>query len=425
MSATADVELHRASVVLPITASPIREGAVAVANGRICAVGDAEMLARRFPAAPARRWPGVLLPGLVNAHTHLQYSAFADLATGPVDFPSWISALTARRRDFDDAAWADSAATGVRLALEAGTTCVADVVTDPAALGPAAEVGLAGISYLELVGVDDERWPAVADRLEAALRAAPPGRRVGVSPHSLYTLGSAVFRSAFQLARERGLRLHTHLAETAAEVEFVGAGTGPFAEWSRRLGLRLELVGASGSGRTPAAELAHLGALAPDLHVAHGIHVDAEGRALLRAHRVSVAVCVRSNRTLGAGRAPILDYLSEGSPLAIGTDSLASVSSLDMFEELRAVRHLVGEQSREETSGLDQRLLEAATIGGATALGLDDVGRLAPGARADLAVIDVDTSGDVYRELVEHGSGRCVATILHGRVVHEVPVAAR
>lgn len=412
---------HLAPVVLPMVAEPVRDGAVVIEGERITAVGPAADVVSS--GTRLRRWSGVLTPGLVNAHTHLQYTTFADLATERLPFPAWLRRLVERRRDMSDAAWSESARTGAFLALRSGTTAVADVVTDPAVLVPLARSGLAGISYLEVVATDDRAWTAgQAARLAAALDCAPPGRAVGVSPHTLYTLSLGTFAAAVHAARGRGMRLHPHLAETVEEVEYVALGTGPLADAARRLGWQLELLD-RGAGCTPAAQLDRIGGLGPDVHVAHGVHCDADDRALLRERATVVALCVRSNRMLGAGRPPVAAYLREGSPLALGTDSLASSPSLDLLEEARSVRELARAQGYAEAD-LDRRLLEAATLGGARAMGLDDIGRLAPGARADLAVFAAPADADPYAGLLDHGPGECVATVLAGRLVHRGRAAA-
>jgi cytosine/adenosine deaminase-related metal-dependent hydrolase len=404
--------LHCAPVVVPVEGEPVRDGAVLADGDRIVAVGPRSEIDAN--GARVRDWPGVLLPGLVNAHTHLQYTDFADLATSGLPFALWIRTLTERRRAFGDAQWRESARRGVHEALRTGTTCVADVVTDAAVLPVLARSGLAGTAYVEVVGVVSARWPEVRARLAATLDAASSS--VGVSPHALYSLGTDAARGAVALARERGLRLHPHLAETRDEGEYVTSGTGPFADFTRSIDMMFELLD-GGSGRHPVDEADALGWLGPDAHVAHGVHVDAAGRATLRERGTAVALCVRSNAVLGAGDAPVAAYLAEGSPVAIGTDSRASSPSLDMIEEVRAVRELTVSQGF-PPNGLSRRLVEAATIGGAYALGLADAGRLAPGGRADLAVFDVPTEGDPYDALVAHGAGRCVATVLGGRIVH-------
>jgi cytosine/adenosine deaminase-related metal-dependent hydrolase len=400
--------LHTAGWVVPVVAEPIRHGGVLVDGDRIVAVAAAD----EITTYDARRdWPGVLTPGLVNAHTHLQYSSFADLATAGLHFADWIRELTRRRRTYDEAAWQESAKRGVRMMLESGTTYAADVVTDPAVLA----VDVPGIAFLEAVGADDARWPEQRARLLDALDAAH--RPVGVSPHTLYTLGTAVFRDCVEIARARALRLHTHLAETADEVEFVLAGTGRLAAFMERAGLDFELL-SSPAGVTPTRHLDTLGGLSADCSVAHGVHVDADDRALLRRRAVTVALCPRSNRLLGAGEAPVAAYLEEGNPLAVGTDSLASSPTLDLLDDVRALHDLATEQGY-AGDDLARRLVEAATAGGARSVGRDDIGVLRAGARADFAVFDVEAGDDPFTSLALRGAGRCVGTVLGGEVVHE------
>jgi cytosine/adenosine deaminase-related metal-dependent hydrolase len=408
--------VHAAPVVLPIEGEPIRDGAVLVEGDRVVAVGPRDQVVAA--GARVRDWPGVLVPGLVNAHTHLQYTDYGDLATSGLPFAAWIRTLTERRRTWTDPQWRESARRGVHEVLRTGTTCVADVVTNASVLPVLARSGLAGIAYVEVVGIESHRWAEARAELVATLDGAPRGFGLGVSPHALYSLGTEVARGAAGVARERGLRLHPHLAETAHEHEYVLAGTGPIADFGTARGLAYELIVQGGSGRHPVEEADALGWLGPDSHVAHGVHVDAEGRALLRERGTAVALCVRSNAVLGAGEAPVADYLAEGSPVAIGTDSRASNPSLDLVEELAAVREIALAQGF-PAEGLARRLVEAATAGGARALGLTDVGRIEPGARADLAVFDVPgATEDPYESLVAHGAGRCVATVAGGRLVH-------
>ncbi|HEX5496550.1 MAG TPA: amidohydrolase family protein [Mycobacteriales bacterium] len=423
------VTLHRAPVVLPVCAEPIRDGCVEVCGDTVGWVGPVS--AYRGAPGAVRDWPGVLTPGLVNAHCHLQYTDFADLAdfvdhtaAGGVPFADWMMALVARRAEFTEQRWRRSAERGIAAVLASGTTCVADVVTDPCVCEPLFGSGLTGVAYLEAVAADDATWAAGkrAGLLAALDRDTGPavgGLRLGVSPHSPYTLGTSVFAECVTVARERGLRLHPHLAETVGEVELVRSGTGRFAELIRSVGWLLELVRDGGSGLSPAAYLDGMGALGPDVHVAHGVHLDAADRALLRQRGTAVALCARSNAILGAGEPPVATFRAEGSPVAVGTDSLASSPSLDLLAELAALRRVALGQGSPE-AGLDRWLVEAATVGGARALGLTTgggaVGVLRPGVRADLAAFDVPTGDDPYAALVAHGAGRCAGTVLAGRV---------
>jgi cytosine/adenosine deaminase-related metal-dependent hydrolase len=400
--------LHTAPVVLTMTGEPLRDGAVLVEDDRVAAVGPAAAL--RSDAVRERSWPGVLLPGLVNAHAHLEYGPpFADLATAGLPFPQWIGELTRRRQGMTEQDWQVAARGSAHQLLRSGTTAVADIVTVGPAVGVVRSLGLQGISYGELAGVDAKGWPDAWQRLEAILGTGA----TGISPHTLYSLSSQVFRDMVEVARERGLRLHPHLAETSDEAEWVLSGTGAFLAMVERFGFEFELANV-GAGTTPVRHCDELGGLGPDVHVAHGVHVDADDRALLRERQTVVALCTRSNEVLHAGEAPVAAYLAEGNPVALGTDSLASSPDLDLMAEARAARDLARRQGLEDGS---EALVRALTVGGAAALG-QDVGTIRQGGRADLAVFDVPTDGDPYAALVEHGAGRCVATVLGGRLVH-------
>jgi 5-methylthioadenosine/S-adenosylhomocysteine deaminase len=402
------VTLYSASCVLPICTPPVPGGAVAVSAGRIVAVGPRADLRAAYPGADEHRWDGVLTPGLVNGHTHLNYSHCAHFHGNGKPFATWILDFAPVIAATSPEGWRAAAADGVRQMIATGTTAAADVVTGPAALTAQREAGLAGVSYLEAVFHDTRSWSRARDAWYAELDAAG----AGVSPHTPYTLDTPVLVELAAAARTRGVRLHPHAAETVEEVAFTATGSGAFADLARAMGLELGLVGC-GSGRTPVAELDAAGLLGRDSHVAHGIHVSAADRALLRSRGTVVALCPRSNARLESGEAPVAAYRAEGNQVAVGTDSLASVASLDVLADVRALRALAVRQGSPE-DGLDQWLVAAATIGGARALGRDDLGVLRPGARADLAVFAVDPGADPYAALVHDGEGSCVGTVVAG-----------
>jgi cytosine/adenosine deaminase-related metal-dependent hydrolase len=229
------------------------------------------------------------------------------------------------------------------------------------------------------------------------------------------------------------------VAESPAENEYVLTGTGPFAQAMTGFGKAMELIRDGGSGLSPVAFLDKLGVFGSDVHAAHCVHCDPADREVLRARGVYAALCVRSNEILQSGRPPVADYLREGSPFGIGTDSLASSPSLDLLEEAAALRGLARDQGYAEED-LDRRIITAATLGGAGAMGLADAGRLEPGARADLAVFGVVSNGagavngavvgsgataglvaDPWGTLLDAaaaGVHRCLATVLGGTIVH-------
>lgn len=422
VAAVSSPELHSADVVLPVTRPPITDGAVAVVDGRIAGVGTRAELVERYPAAEHTHWSGLLVPGLINAHTHLNYSHTAHLFDNGKRFAEWIQDMPPIIAATTPAQWRAAADQGIAAMLATGTTAAADVVTGVAALTAQVEAGLAGISYFELVLADVAGWSDRRAEFLAVLDAAPPSG-VGISPHSPYTLDTEVLADLAEIARDRGLRLHPHGAEQDDEVAFVADGTGMFADWARAGELDLALL-QGGSGRTPIAELDSVGLLGADSHVAHGVHVNAADRAMLRERGTVVALCPRSNLRLECGAAPVAAYRAEGNPVAIGTDGLSSTPSLDLLEDVRAVRELaLGQGSPAE--GVDRWLVEAATIGGAQALGRNDIGRIDVGARADLAVFDLAATsradpGDPYAALVDTGPGACVATMVAGEIRHDL-----
>ncbi len=299
--------VHAADVVLTMAdgelAEPLRDGAVLVEGDRVVAVGPRADVERQAGGARMRRWPGILTPGLVNAHAHLEYGPpFAHLAAAGLPFPEWMLSLSRIRADLTDTDWQVSARGSGHLLLKSGTTAVADVVTRGPAIGVATSLGLQGISYGELAGVDDTGWPAALARLDGLL--GTPGRSKGVSPHTLYTLGTQVFRDLTALARSRGMRLHPHLAETSDEAEWVLSGSGAFGLFVERFGFAFELAGV-GAGVGPVRHCDDLGGLGPDVHVAHGVHADADDRALLRDARDAggaVHAVQRGARSRGGAR---------------------------------------------------------------------------------------------------------------------------
>jgi len=407
---TSPIAIHSATVALPITAPPVVDGALAVQDGKILGVGTRAELLGRYPEAGHTHWQGVLMPGLINAHTHLNYCHAAHLYDNGKPFPEWIQDMPPIIAATTPEQWRASAEQGIAAMLASGTTAAADVVTGASALSAQHDAGMAGVSYFEVVLADSPRWAKIRPEFLATLDAAP-STGIGISPHSPYTLDTAVLADLGDIARARGIRLHPHGAEQSDEVAFVADGTGMFADWATIGGLGLALLD-GGSGRTPIAELDSVRLLGADSHIAHGVHADAADRALLRDRGTAVALCPRSNQRLDCGQAPVAAYRAEGNVVGIGTDSLSSSPSLDLLDEVQAVRALAVSQGSAE-DGLDRWLVEAMTLGGAAALGRNDIGRLEPGARADLAAFDVPAD-DPYAAIVAEGAGRCMATLVAG-----------
>lgn len=335
------------------------------------------------------RLPGcALLPGLVDAHTHL---AWADLSLGaPLDrgFEGWQQAMAtlALTRTPDELARA--AARGARDALARGVTAVGDSGPHPAVARAIAAAGLAGTFHLEVFGPDparaDEALAALDDALE---RASSPGDlRIGLAPHAPYTVSAPLLRGVLARARARGLRVSLHLAEARAEDELIRNGAGPLADRLRARGIDVRAT-----GRSPVEWAADQGALDLGARVTlvHLVQIDEHDEARVARSGAAVVLCPTSNAVLGHGRPPV-GLLGRGDgPRGLGTDSAASNPRRDPFDEARSA--LLAARARGLPFGAADAL-RLLTLGGAETLGHDG-GALAPGRRADLVAVALPDDG--------------------------------
>jgi cytosine/adenosine deaminase-related metal-dependent hydrolase len=421
------IVLYSAALVVPITAPPIPSGAIAVRGDRILHVGDGawvrrEMVARGLDFDEVH-WPGVLLPGLVNAHTHLQYSGMGAVGEGRYrGFDDWARSFNPVYDAGRD--WAEDAAEGARAMIAAGTTAVADIATDAEASGALHDARLHGITYWEVMSWTNAEWASRGRaEVEARLDALPAPPGTGLSPHAPYSLDVEPLLEIPDIVRERGGRIHLHLGEAALEREFAPTHPG---DWRDRKPESFRELRDAGYGVGATEFVDALGVLGPDCHIAHGVYMTARDRAILRARGTTVALCPRSNEVIGLDEPPVAAYLAEGNPIAVGTDSRASSPSLDLMADVAAL-HRIARGQGYANRDLPEQLLRAATLGGAHAMGLDTgadrIGYLAVGAVADLAFFDlpVTTVADTLDALVTHGAGRAVATVVAGEPRHTAP----
>ena len=423
--------IFAASWVLPVSRPAIRDGAVAIVDGTVAWVGRLEELPIDFAELPIGRFRGILTPGLVNGHTHLQYTGFAELGRGTYrGFEDWSEAFEVYYNAVEHPEeWGRAAREGAQLALRSGTTALAEIVTDSSARGVLVETGLDGIEYLEAIGETEIRWNAGGREAFLAWLDEDRGDNlghVGVSPHAPYSLDGEVIRDLAMSARKRGMRIHSHVGESAVEASLYAYGNRDVLEIYGDMRDEFALIRSGGTGLSTARYAESIDLLGPDSHLAHGIYLDRADRELLRSSGTRVTLCPRSNRVIGLEAPPAADYLSEGHDIAIGTDSLSSSPSLDLLGDVAALAQLCLTQGY-ASDDLYQRLVHAATIGGAGVLGRSDLGTLTPGLRADLAVFDVETGGhngsgegevaeSPERALVERGEGTCVLTVIGGAV---------
>jgi 5-methylthioadenosine/S-adenosylhomocysteine deaminase len=364
--------------VLPVEGEPIEDGAVAVEDGLIAAVGRRSELGsdEHFDDA-------ALLPGLVNAHSHLEYAVYAGFGDGLTDFAEWIRIHTERKRRLAWDGYLDVARFGAAECLRSGITTVGDCSFSGAAGVAAAQLGLRAVVYLEVFGAEPESALAQFEALrEQVAPVLSDLVRPGISPHAPYSVSPEVYRACAAL----GLPLATHISESPSELAYLEDGSGPWAgiPWL------VEPPGTSG-----ARLLAREGLLGPGLLAAHCVVVDADEIALLAEHDVAVVHCPRSNAYVGCGTAPLRELREAGIRVGLGTDGVSSTPSYDFFDELRAAVMFARARERRPDALSAAEALELATLGSARALGLGEaVGSLVPGKQADLTVVSL--SGSPY-----------------------------
>jgi 5-methylthioadenosine/S-adenosylhomocysteine deaminase len=373
------MEVYAADWVLPVEGPPIENGAVAVEGGLIAEVGALDELG----PADERFDDAVILPGLVNAHSHLEYANYVGFGDG-LPFDRWILVHVERKGRIGWDEYVAIARAGAAECLASGITTVGDASFSGAAAIACAELGLRAIVYLEVFGRGagelESRFVRNRSRIVDHLSERV---RLGVSPHAPYSVSLELYAGCLEL----GLPIATHLAESDAEQEWMRHGTGSWTAFGDFF--------PPPPGETGIRHLAANGLLSSRMTAAHCVKADAEEVALLAEHDVAVAHCPRSNAVLGCGIAPLRELLDAGLRVGLGTDSPASTPSFDIFEELRTAVYAARAREARPDALSPTEALELATLGSARALGLEaEVGSLTPGKRADLTVLSL--AGSTY-----------------------------
>jgi cytosine/adenosine deaminase-related metal-dependent hydrolase len=386
------VRIVHADVVLPCDADPIRDGAVvADARGDIVDVGPARDVVPRHAGAAVERVRGVLLPGLVNAHVHLELSALRGQVPGGGGFVPWVERMLAVRAELRPEQDVEAIDRAVDELAAFGTVAVGEVTNTLAAVLALARRGLVGSVFHEVFGVQREPLERRVEALQQVVdeQVGPwPSADLTYTPtaHTLYTTHPDVVRRILRDAGRRGVRASVHVAEHPAERRFLLHGDGPIADWYESR-LRLPREHITHPGKSPIAFADELGALAPHVICVHLTDARSEELALVADRGCPVVFCPRSNLFIEMKLPPLLAARAAGIWPALGTDSLASNASLDVLAEARALADRFPTVPAAD-------LVRMATWEGARALGRDDVGRIARGARPSLWAIDGNVGDD-------------------------------
>ncbi len=398
--------VYTARHVLPVASPPLVDGAVAVRDGRIAAVGRKHEVLKAAGADAETRDLGdaVLLPGLVNAHTRIDLSWMRDDPPPSGDWAAWFRGVLERQARADDATVRAAGEIAVAAMAARGTVAVGDVAVRPVAAEVLARSTLHGVVFLELSGLRADEAERILDRaadtLDAverseAVRAAAGRIAVVLSPHGAHTTSGPLLKALAGRAAATGEILTVQAGESADESSMLHDGAGPLPEILRSLGLWDENWRAP--GHSPIECLDRLGVLSSRTLVVHGVQFGAQDLSKLQARGATLVTCPRCNVRLGVGKTPVPKLLSMGIPVALGTGPLACVPDLDLFVEMAALRH--------EHPGLSPAaVVRMATLNGARALRLErQLGTIETGKLAGLAVVGIETPGDDPFEVVTSG----------------------
>jgi cytosine/adenosine deaminase-related metal-dependent hydrolase len=401
----------RAAWVVPVDQPPIPNGWVAIENGRIAGVGRGDLsgLPAHVPRDPEgsplhlETFPDrALLPGLINAHTHLELSWLRGRVPPSTRFTSWVKTLFAVRgpgfERADDPEVIAAARDAAREAYETGTIAVGDIGNSLASVAAIAGEGLWGTVFHELVGFRETTGRLVDGTrpARAAARAIDARVRISVAPHAPYSVSPELFRAIrAEVGASQTPITSVHVGESPEEMELLANGTG---EWVKMLGW----IGAWRDdwvppGTGPVEYLDSLGVIDQRTLVVHGVQLSDASLALVARRGATLVTCPRSNQWVGVGVPPVERFYLSGAPVAVGTDSLASVPDLNLFSELSVMRWIApGVPAR--------RLIDSATLTGAKALGLDaELGSLSPGKLAQVVAVRIPEGVDEIEEYLVSG----------------------
>ncbi|MEW6659445.1 MAG: amidohydrolase family protein [Thermodesulfobacteriota bacterium] len=392
-----EMTAHVSRWVLPVSSPPIAEGAVLMAGGRIQAVGPASDILRGFKGAVCDHGAGAILPGLVNCHTHLEFSALAGRVLPQERWQDWLHLTLAASAALSPAEKEKGILQGITDLRDCGTALVGEISNTGESLAPLHASPLDYHLFYECLGFNlldlgplEEAFPFFATS------RAVNNPYISAAAHAPYSVSPALFRAVSQWNAARHRPQSVHLSESAAEMDFLARGDGFFKNLLQARGRWLPDF--SPPGMSPAAYLHSLGFLGPDTLAVHGAWLDASDCRVLARSRAWVILCPRSNAYTAAGAPPVVELLQSGLPLALGTDSLAGNYDLNLFGEMLWLY-----QNYPQFPG--DLWLYLGTLQGAQALHREnELGSLEPGKKAVLGFVPLSRGQGFWQELYLNGA---------------------
>jgi cytosine/adenosine deaminase-related metal-dependent hydrolase len=425
------MKILSADYVLPITSSPISKGAVLVSGENIIDVGSAARLTEAYPSAELLEFgDAAIIPGLINCHSHLEITSMRGaLDHVEHDFSSWLLKLTELREGLSDDDIIEAAKTGAEEGARAGVTCFADIGRYGfAGVEALRSIGLRGIVYQETEFAADDRvanenFERLMSKYTALVKRSDDLVKVGLSPHSPYTVGPQLLRMIAQESIQSEIPISIHAAESSEEQELLETGQGFFVDVYKKYDVCWQTPHCSSI-----EYLRRVGVLEARPLLAHCVTASPADIQTILETGSSVAHCPKSNAKFGHGMAPLEQFIREDVLIGLGSDSVASNNVCDLLEEARFAVLTARNRAGRNSFISAEKALHMATLGGAEALRMDMIiGSLEAGKKADLAVISLSNSAqkpinDVYSAVIFASNGRDVAlTMVNGSVVYRSP----
>lgn len=401
----------RARYVLPMDQPPIEDGAVAIEGDTIVAVGKTAEVRAAHSGEVRDLGERVLAPGLINAHCHLDYTRLRGEVEWRGSFTEWILQLVVAKQLHPDKEYVGGIHMGLEMLTRSGTTTVVNIESFPALIDQVVPTKLRVwwcLETIDLNRVGEARETAAAALDFIAAHAVERGG-FGLSPHAPYTVSAELYRLCAQYARGRNLPLTTHLAESEEEDDMIRRGTGHMYDYFLRAGRDMSDC----KRASPVQLLAEYGALGPNCLAAHANCVTPLDVTLLKQTGTHVVHCPKTHRFFNRGMPPLGTWNEQGINVCLGTDSMASNDGLSMLDEMQTLSQMFPRMSAQE-------LLELATVNAAKALNQrEKLGKIAPGAWADLIAAPVEGAGGDPHEAIVYANKSVSFSMVGGEVIFD------
>jgi len=412
-----------AGIVVPMNAPPMEDSVVIVEDGRIADIVERKNISDGIPVEDHPE--AILMPALVNAHTHLVYTAFRGLADD-VDFYEWITGhifpLGIDKREDE---FRDSARTGITECFRNGITAIGEQHYTMHGLEAMRSLGMKGVYFYEVFGMGTLNLSRSIERdrklITELSKETTEKIRIGIAPHAPYSVTPSMGRMVAEVAAEFGLPISVHIAETRDEVELFLKGEGRLASVRR-----MSRIPKPDGNRTPLKYFQELGLLNEIAMIVHGIYLSYKDLNKIKDFDTSMITCPTSNAKLGAGIARAGAWKNHGLNISIATDSPASGETFDLFEEMRRFVLLQRGITGETDSFSAEEIVRMVTVNPAKALGISGmVGDLRKGSCADMILLksldrNPESQRDVYGTILWDCKSSDIACVwADGRKVYE------